>query len=436
MACEERLSYTISWIRSQQSNRETAIDEKTLRSDSNESAEAPIAVTLPGVSPTSHFASEAFHRFTIKCPNARSSTVLQEPARSHDHLHEEDAESSRGRPTCSTSPFEEEHRSFRTGTANRRFGVVDLAGFDDMSGDYQSLMEIIEADNQHDRVTIHSDHPGRTACHDDPATEPPNNAIHDSSAHSSNEAPLLVHGSYLVRHSVEFLVNSELSLSIGKWRCCECRRGHDIYHLGAGEHLISTLSCVCAHRSCRRCNFHGSVRQFDPRDDVAGVASVPVTSDDGKNNQFGVICRTCGLSWRAATVLKPTGHTSLRRRLSILPKKLDLLQKLRHTESIHRGTSLGHRYDGAHLPEEQAPGAEVRFYGVGCTCGTFTDSTSLCFQLVSMVESEARAGGLTKRGRPGMPELRAKGHGTPTLHLKGVSHPNPLCSNPVEDPRE
>jgi hypothetical protein len=31
------------------------------------------------------------------------------------------------------------------------------------------------------------------------------------------------------------------------------------------------------------------------------------------------------------------------------------------------------------------------------------------------------------------PELRAKGYGTPMLHLKSGSHPNPLLNSPVQE---
>jgi hypothetical protein len=37
---------------------------------------------------------------------------------------------------------------------------------------------------------------------------------------------------------------------IGQWRCCKCKRGQDLHLNNQGQHLVSTLNCVCPHRSC------------------------------------------------------------------------------------------------------------------------------------------------------------------------------------------
>lgn len=88
--------------------------------------------------------------------------------------------------------------------------------------------------------------------------------------------------------------------------------------------------------------------------------------------------------------------------------------------------------------EDQAPGAEVRFYGIECTCGSTTNSSSICFQIIDTLDvdrilpKEQTGVEAAEVAQPHLrPELRAKGYGTPTLHLKGGSHPNPLLSNPV-----
>lgn len=88
---------------------------------------------------------------------------------------------------------------------------------------------------------------------------------------------------------------------------------------------------------------------------------------------------------------------------------------------------------------DQAPGVEVRFYGIECTCETITDASSVCFQIINTCEVEGSVEsknqgdyGVTETSKPHMtPELQAKGYGTPTLYLKGGSHPNPLRSNPL-----
>lgn len=251
---------------------------------------------------------------------------------------------------------------------------------------------------------------------------------------------------------------------IGKWRCCKCQSGHQIYRFETGQHLISILNCPCKHRSCKSCTFQGNVRRFAPIDDTGGVASVPLPDDDGDTIRFGVICRTCGLSWRAERVKQPKRHVSLRRKLSVMPKA-NTLHRLRHTRSMIQlgfiseshpwesrpGTAMSKsrsiidlklasdsQAKGARV-EGQARGAEVRFYGIECTCGSVTDTGSVCFQIVETPKVEDNVG---SKGQisieatgPAEPqsvlELRAKGYGTPTLHLRGGPHPNPLRSNPV-----
>jgi hypothetical protein len=91
-------------------------------------------------------------------------------------------------------------------------------------------------------------------------------------------------------------------------------------------------------------------------------------------------------------------------------------------------------------PKQQAPGVEVRFYGVECTCGHVTDERDICFVFFDLPKVKCDVG----RNQPGdvvvdspeppyLPKLRSKGYGTPTLHLKGGAHPNPLMSNTVHN---
>ncbi|KAG9196319.1 hypothetical protein G6011_01440 [Alternaria panax] len=87
---------------------------------------------------------------------------------------------------------------------------------------------------------------------------------------------------------------------------------------------------------------------------------------------------------------------------------------------------------------EQAESVSVKFTGIKCTCGMTTEASSLCFQIVDPPKDfrkvqfarQVVARNVTEFGST--PEDRARGHGTPTLTLKGNRHPNPLRSNPVE----
>ena len=255
-------------------------------------------------------------------------------------------------------------------------------------------------------------------------------------------------------------------LPIGKWRCCECLRGHEIYRFEAAQHMISVLNCLCRHRSCKSCTFQGSIRRFAPIYDIEGVALIPVFEGNGKPTRFGVICHTCGLSWCAEKVKEPKRHRFLRKKLSYLPKKINPLRKLRHTQSmINLSLSPGAHPEESRpgsamstfrstfnmisasdtltkvaKPEEQVQGAQVRFYGIVCTCGTITNSSSVCFQVVDT--SDANIGSVRKDQTTieatniaqyrYTRELKTKGYGTSKLYLKGGVHPNPLLSNPVQ----
>ncbi|KAJ4984462.1 hypothetical protein SVAN01_10014 [Stagonosporopsis vannaccii] len=476
MVNKECSIYTLCSSRSQQINRSTTHDEEVLGE----------SFTPPESRSTAHSASRASDRSATGSANTRLSTVLQEFACSYERLtlrDEDEAAPSRGRSMSSHTIIDDRYRSFYPSATRKRFGITGLAGVDGMFGGCQSFLKSLDADDKHDMTTETLYCSELTAHHNHSVVEPSDQVVYDASAYAFDG------GSPLLREYCDFhtliktgthegsprkegenggVSNSELFQRTGKWRCCGCQRGHDIYRPGPDEHLISVLSCLCKHRSCRNCTFHGHIKRFAPIDDISGVASIPVTSDGGTTDRFGVVCHTCGLSWRTKTVQKTKTHVITRRRLSILSKKTSPFQRLRHPQSmLYLGLSQSHRSDGARLPagtsvshptmklrsavdsqnngtkpEEQAQGAEVRFHGIECTCGTVTDSTSLCFQLVDFSEAEpevtanVRAGQFTEAAtRCGMPELLTKRHDTPSLHLKGGPHPNPLFSNPVEDAR-
>ncbi|KAF1943637.1 hypothetical protein EJ02DRAFT_373146 [Clathrospora elynae] len=248
----------------------------------------------------------------------------------------------------------------------------------------------------------------------------------------------------------------------GKWRCCKCHRGHDVYSFAKGRHPVSILNCVCTHRSCTKCTLKGLIKQFVP---MTEPEVVPLSEDSTKAIRFGVFCDGCGVSWRAqkvqdeATNKKKAKSTLLR--ISAIPRRLTHrgahpLERIRSSQSMHnlslprRDTPLAASKSVLNLRAlsnemekehgEQAELVSVRFAGIRCTCGLITDhTTSLCFQVVDPPKDFHNvqfAQQMTHRHVAGFTSTlkdEARGHRTPTITLMGSSHPNPLMSNPVKD---
>lgn len=244
---------------------------------------------------------------------------------------------------------------------------------------------------------------------------------------------------------------------IGKWRCCKCERGHDIYNFTKGAHPVSILNCVCTHRSCVNCTLDGLIKRFEPMNEVEVVQ----LSEDGlKQVRFGVFCDACGLSWRAQEVEEEQSRKSPLQRISALPKRLKKrgphpLEKLRYSQSMSNLScprSLRHPFPVSkstlNLRElsnemekghgKQAEFATVKFTGIQCTCGFLTEVRCLCFQVVDpprdyheatfvKLVADRKVAAFTSTL-----EDQARGHDTPMLKLKGGPHANPLMSNPIK----
>ncbi|CAA9962340.1 hypothetical protein PTMSG1_05716 [Pyrenophora teres f. maculata] len=250
----------------------------------------------------------------------------------------------------------------------------------------------------------------------------------------------------------------------GKWRCCKCHRGQELVSYTKGEHPVSVLECACVHRSCTKCTLEGLIKSFVP---MSEPEVVTLSEDSNKIIRFGVFCDGCGLSWRAREVhddasTKAAVKSALLR-VSALPRRLTkrgphALERLRPSQSMSnlhaqpRTTALltvsksvlNLRALSNEMEKEYGRQAEtvfVTFAGIKCDCGMVTDASSLCFQIVDPPEDFYKAQfaklmAERKVAPPSFgttPEDQARGHGTPTLSLKGgrVRHPNPLRSNPV-----
>lgn len=172
--------------------------------------------------------------------------------------------------------------------------------------------------------------------------------------------------------------------------------------------------------------------------------------------RFGILCPSCGLSWRAREFGKRWSKT-LRKMpsVSLHPARGAHLAPEHRLRKSRSTLVLGNKRvitPPGNAGAKQAEYAAVRFSGVDCTCGTtITLGAALCFQIVKMeVDSGASDQGSEHGGTdPGVeaspkwegssvgwtttPEFKEKGHGTPILRLLGGKHPNPLRSSPVVD---
>ncbi|KAF9692564.1 hypothetical protein EKO04_009437 [Ascochyta lentis] len=435
--------------------------------------------------PTGHNAPSSFYQFGANPTGialSEMSRVPPPPLEQSSRRDERDQVLRRDSSESLSSTSTYRQPSFDPSIASKRDGTIALSNFDSVLSSRRSS---VVPENIVDQT-------GEPATERDSQSRPESEEVHEGSAavqhsQSANNAsvlqpntppmafgkdrdtsPLIDAGCDVDKCESPQQVHIEITndiLPIGKWRCCECQRGHEIYRFEAGQHLISILNCLCKHRSCKSCTFQGNVKRFAPIDDAAGVASIPVLEGDGRTIRFGVICRTCGLSWRAKRIQEAKPPGLLRRKLYILPKKVKPLHKLRNTRSmIHLGflpdshtdvsrpgsasstsrsiLTLGSASDTQAKdtkPTEQAQGVFVRFYGIECTCGSITNASSICFQVVDTAEVN---GDGASKGQTGVevietaesrytPEMKAKGYGTPFLHLNGRSHANPLRSNPV-----
>jgi hypothetical protein len=198
---------------------------------------------------------------------------------------------------------------------------------------------------------------------------------------------------------------------------------------------------------------------------------IPLSEDDSKAIRFGVFCEGCGLSWRAEKaqdkVKKTTMYKSALLRVAAIPRRLAIrggahpLERLRPSRSMNNlndhaerepsdvsiassrsvTSLLSFRSLSREMKKEYGEQAEsvfVKFTRIKCTCGMITEASSLCFQIVDPpkdfreVQCAKQVVARNVAGFGSTPEDRARGHGTPTLTLKGGRHPNPLRSNPVE----
>jgi hypothetical protein len=135
----------------------------------------------------------------------------------------------------------------------------------------------------------------------------------------------------------------------GKWRCCKCKRGHEIFSFAQGQHPVSVLSCVCTHRSCSKCTLEGLVKQFVS---MSEPEVVPLSEDRNKTIRFGVFCEGCGLSWRAEKVqdeVKKTALTSALLRVSAIPGLLTKRGGVHPLERLRPSRSMNNLDDHSEL---------------------------------------------------------------------------------------
>ncbi|KAH7077300.1 hypothetical protein FB567DRAFT_400486, partial [Paraphoma chrysanthemicola] len=252
---------------------------------------------------------------------------------------------------------------------------------------------------------------------------------------------------------------------LGKWCCCKCGGGCELYEHDEGDNLVGAVACNCPHRSCENCTLTGRIKPYKP---VQEPIPVQLPDDKPKLVQFGVLCNNCGLSWRAQTV-----KDTVRQKVSAVPKTIakasgQPLEKLRHTKSLVNllgeptpkpaTSGLSKMKSNATLRAksdemEKEHGKQVKsvmvyFSGFDCTCGHTLDASALCFQIVEADEASAASvitTTATTAAPPAVvepessftasPEDRIRGIGNSVLKIwrggKTIYHPNPLASNPV-----
>jgi hypothetical protein len=81
----------------------------------------------------------------------------------------------------------------------------------------------------------------------------------------------------------------------GKLHCCNCNEAKDIY-LHDQMHPLGIMVCSCDHIACEACLFSGRVTNFVP---ITELLPVPISQEALLRAPYGIVCSSCGLSWRA-----------------------------------------------------------------------------------------------------------------------------------------
>lgn len=244
---------------------------------------------------------------------------------------------------------------------------------------------------------------------------------------------------------------------IGKWQCCECRRGQFIVEYDHKQHLAGILHCRCGHCPCARCLLTGDIKVYKPVEEPFLVQS----ADDDKHEaiRYGSFCEQCGLSWRAQSVKQ-----SIRNKLSTAPRHfvarhrpqyplekvrksrsmVDLLNhqtgRLHHSNSVASIKTMGNELERTH--GQQVASTLVTLTGIRCTCTNLLNTHSLCFRILDTVppphvhhSSHGVSNSVTGSSFSATVEDKARGIETATLslhkHGRTIHHPNPLMSNPI-----
>jgi len=213
------------------------------------------------------------------------------------------------------------------------------------------------------------------------------------------------------------------------WKCCNCKRQHK-FRLHSGKHPAGSFFCSCTHKPCEHCHFAGSLKYFVPIQEPFTI--VTPNSDKGEGIPYGVICRNCGVSWRAKSTLPPPKTSTKETKIMRCPTRFLSLPTM--SDRAHKRRSLfdfGQVYNTSQSRTKLLIGpagdtairsTEIQFSGLKCSCGSVSKvDTSFCFRIAKDDKS-----GLGDGQRDPLSY-----HDGPTIDIRGVRHPNPLRSNPV-----
>jgi hypothetical protein len=171
------------------------------------------------------------------------------------------------------------------------------------------------------------------------------------------------------------------------------------------------------------------------------LAIVAPESEKGEEIPYGIVCRKCGLSWRAcATVRHKKENVVLEEKKTIIsasktkpgPKRfLTLLSSMSNGTRKRRSSfdfapdfsAQRGNPDRTMAQSTAIKSINIQFSGLKCKCGSVSNvEETFCFHIV-----EGGNGGLEGNIRAQSPAYQDGS----VLKIRDVEHPNPLRSHPV-----
>ncbi|KAH7132111.1 hypothetical protein B0J11DRAFT_612270 [Dendryphion nanum] len=208
------------------------------------------------------------------------------------------------------------------------------------------------------------------------------------------------------------------------WRCCHCMRQQHVFP-SKDKQPAEGPRCGCGHQACEGCAKSGFAHFADhPSNSLAVPVSSPMVNDN-EDDEGKIRCKACGCIW----VEEEEKNRTLKKRPSW--KGIRDLYKGRLTprtgKKLPKSQSLFNMTfrSSTHLAEdvrlEDPESAKI----MKCKCGNILNPPPFEEPAVKEVAPP-------EPSRATDETLLAKGHHSNTINIRGVRHPNPLRSNPVD----